>query len=942
MGNPTVRKKKDIIDRQDLIGELDAIAAEKGASASRPALLARLKAALKTGEAEIEDRFINRRMTGLEAVAARSYMIDQIVRVVHDFADQHVYPAGTRTTSDTLSIIAVGGYGRSRLAPQSDVDLLFLRAYKDAPRVEQIVEYILYMLWDTGLKVGQATRTIDESLRYASDDLTIRTALLDARWLWGDQELYFKLRDRFQTQIVAKTRAEFVAAKLKERDDRHERLGDTRYVLEPNIKEGKGGLRDLQTLRWIGRYIYSTEDVAGLQDEGVIDSTAAKKFQKATEFLWTVRLHLHMIAGRPEERLTFDVQPEIAARMGYTDHAGAAAVERFMKHYYLISKNVGDLTRMICAVLEERHKPKRRLHQRVIDKFSRQAKEIEGFRLEGDRLTVLDETTFTSDPVNLIRFFHIADKNNLDIHPDALQAINENLKLVNAKLRANEEANRLFMEMLASPRDPELALRRMNECGVFGRFLPDFGRVVAQMQYDTYHVYTVDEHTIRAIGMLHRIERGELKDEVPIATDVVHKIGSRRALYLAVLLHDIAKGRGGDHSELGADVALKIGPRMGLTPEETETVSWLVRYHLLMSSTAFKRDIDDPKTIENFMNVVKSPERLKLLLILTVVDIRAVGPNIWNNWKAALLRRLYYACDEMLSGGLTTESRDSRVERAQAEVRDQLTDWSDADWDNLVERSYPAYWLAYPTEAIVRHARLMREADRNRAPLTVVHRHDTYRGSTEITIYTADHPGLFSRIAGAIAIKDANVIDARIVTMADGMALDSFWIQSEEGTLFDNPKRLAQLTVAIDEAIAGDVKPAVELSKPPPIRSRREVFTVPTRVIVDNTASNSRTVVEVNGRDRPGLLYDVTSALTELGLSINSAHITTFGEEVVDVFYVKDVFGLKVEAASKIRQIRERVARAVDAGKAREKTKPRPKPKTRRPVKRKAAAEAAE
>ena len=937
---PKVRRRKEIIDRRKLVVELEALVGEANA---RNVILARLKEALEAGEAEIESRFLDRKMTGVEAVAGRSYMIDQLVRIIHDIADQHVYSAGSRTTSDLLTIIAVGGYGRNRLAPQSDVDLLFLRAYKDAPRVEQIVEYILYMLWDMGLKVGQATRTIVECMRYATDDLTIRTSLLDARWLWGDQELYHELRDRFQTEIVLKTRSEFVAAKLKERDDRHDRLGDSRYVLEPNIKDGKGGLRDLQTLRWIGRYIYNTEDVRELQDCDVIDATAARKFDKATDFLWTVRMHLHMIAGRPEERLTFDVQPEIAARMGYKDHAGAAAVERFMKHYYLIAKNVGDLTRMICAVLEERHKPKRRLHRRVIDKFRRQSQEIAGFRLNGDRLTVEDDATLREEPVNIIRFFNIAEKHGLDIHPDALQAINENLKLVNGKLRSNEEASRLFMEILTSPRDPEQALRWMNECGVFGRFLPDFGRVVAQMQYDTYHVYTVDEHTIRAIGMLHRIERGELKDEVPIASEVIGKIDSRQALYLAVLLHDIAKGRGGDHSELGADLALKIAPRMGLSPAETETVAWLVRHHLLMSATAFKRDIDDPKTVEDFMTVVQSPERLKLLLILTVVDIRAVGPNIWNNWKAVLLRRLYYACDDMLSGGLTIENRDTRVERAQQAVREHLSEWNDADWDALVDKSYPAYWLAFPPDAIIRHARLIRDADRDAVPLTITHRHDSYRGSTELTVYAADHPGLFSRIAGAIALKDANIVDARIVTMANGMALDSFWIQDDDDRMFDNPKRLAQLTVAIDEAIAGEGKVVAELAKPPVIKSRRDVFKVPTRVMIDNSASNSRTVIEVNGRDRPGLLYDITSAVTDLGLSINSAHITTYGERVVDVFYVKDVFGLKVESAAKLKKIRERLTKAVDNGKTRDRSKPAAKPTgTTRPKRRKTPAAAAE
>ncbi len=904
-----IRKQRAIVDRKALIAELDAVvAADVPKHKRRGLVLDVFKRALGRGREEVQRRFLERN-NGTEAVEAQCFLVDQLVRAIYDFAVTKQFQQGVRTTGELLGVVAVGGYGRGELSPQSDIDLLFLLPYKKTPYAEQVVEYMLYMLWDMGLKVGHSTRSVDECLRQAKADLTIRTALLEARWLWGDRTLFDQLRQRYRAEVVAGSGEEFVESKLAERDARHEKMGDTRYVLEPNIKEGKGGLRDLHTLYWIAKYLYQITDVAQLADLGVISREAAQRFAKAQGFLWTVRCHLHYLTGRPEERLTFDVQQEIGRRMGYTDHAGTRGVERFMKHYFLIAKDVGDLTRIFCAVLEETHKRKPRL--RLSELFRRNT--VDGFKLDNNRLTVADDNDFHREPLRIIRLFHAALHHDLDIHPHAVSLITQNLRLVGL-LRNDPQANRLFVEMLTSRKDPETALRHMNEAGVLGRFVPDFGRVVAQMQYDMYHVYTVDEHTLQAIGILHRIEQGVYEKDLPVATEIIHKVLSRRALYLATFLHDIAKGRGGDHSQLGAEVAQKIGPRLGLTEEETETASWLVRNHLMMSRTAFKRDIDDPKTIQDFVAAVQSPERLRLLLVLTVADIRAVGPTVWNNWKAGLLRELYHRANDMMTGNESAGRREARVEAAQAKARVGLRSmgWSEAEVEAHIGRGYPSYWVLYDTTTHLRHARMIHEAELTCQPLTIDTRVDVGRGVTEVTVYTGDHPGLFSQIAGAMAVSGASIVDAKILTLTNGMALDTLWIQDADGAPFDSPSRLAKLSSYMEQALSGRMRPDRELAKRrSSVPSRTRVFRVPPRVLIHNKASATHTLIEVNGRDRPGFLYDITAAMTGLGLQISSAHISTYGERVVDVFYIKDVFGLKVEHDAKLRQLRERLMAAL-------------------------------
>ena len=905
--------RRKIVRRRALEEALAALVEDlpSGGEPPRAPVLAILRDALAAGRAEIRRRFDEPgplRNDGPAVLAATSYLMDQIVRVLFDFADRYAYPAANPSTAERLGVVATGGYGRGELAPLSDLDLLFLRPYKQTPRGEQIVEFMLYLLWDMGLKVGHATRTVDESLRYAERDQTIRTALLEARYLWGDRDLFDELVRGFAQKFYTGDGRDFVEAKLAERDQRHQRMGDSRYVVEPNVKEGKGGLRDLHLLFWIAKYLYRVSTPADLVTKGVLTKEEARLFERAERFLTTVRCHIHYLTGRADDRLSFDLQSEIAGRLGYQDRPGSRGVERFTKHYYLHAKTVGDLTRIFVSALEDSHRRKPRLAALW---QTLRPRELDGFKLDGERLAVSQPDTFAKDPAAILRLFHVAQENDLDIHPATLRLITQNIRLVD-RLRSDPAANRLFMEMMTSRHDPETTLRRLNEAGVFGRFIPDFGRVVAQTQHDMYHTYTVDEHTIRAIGILARIESGELKDDHPLASEVVHKILSRPVLYLAVLLHDIAKGRGGDHSVLGADVAMQLGPRLGLSAAETETVAWLVRFHLAMSGTAFQRDLMDPKTIESFAGLVQSPERLRLLLVLTICDIRAVGPNVWNGWKAALLRQLYNAAEQVLSGGTLTGGRADRIRHVQAEVAKRLPSWSEQDKEEHFARGYAPYWLSFTADTLARQAELVRGAERHHQPLAIEHRVDAARSVTEVTIYTLDTHGLFARLAGAMAISGANIVDAKIFTLANGMALDTFWIQDLEGKPFDDPQRLARLSARVELALSNRLNIQRELDQQRSSWPKRDqVFTVEPRVLIDNNASDTFTVLEVNGRDRPGFLHVVTRALTRLNLQIASAHITTYGERAVDVFYVKDLFGLKVVNQVKLAQVAETVEKSI-------------------------------
>ncbi len=901
---PTLKNRRKLINRQELQLALEAVWADKDLNQMkrRQVWLGIYKDALKSGYHEVRHRF-NEDQDGALAVAANSFVMDQIIRVLYDMTTKYLYPSANPTKSETVCVIAVGGYGRGEISPQSDIDLLFLYDYKISPRVEQIVEEMIYMLWDMGLKVGQSTRSIEETVRQANSDWTICTALLEGRYLWGDKKLHGRLNRAFEKQVMLGKEKEFVNAKLLERDERHKKMGDTRYVLEPNIKEGKGGLRDLHTLYWITKCLYKVSDISELVPLKKLTQKEVDSFKKAQVFLWTLRCHLHYLTKRPEERLTFDVQPELARLMGYKDHSGSSGVERFMKHYFLIAKEVGDLTRIFLAAFQASAQ-KRRVFGLSLNMFR---KEVDGFTIEGGRLRSSSGKWFEENPLGMLQIFKTFQETDFDIHPRALRNISRRLRFITKEVQNDPAANKIFIDILTSKVNPEITLRLMNECGLLGKFIPDFGRVVAQMQYDMYHVYTTDEHTIRAIGIMNRIWNGELKEDHPLATAIMKKVISKKALFVAVLLHDIAKGRSGDHSVLGEQVAYELCPRLGLDEEQTQTVAWLVRKHLQMSDTAFKRDLDDPKTIEDFSATVQSVEKLRLLLCLTVVDIRAVGPNVWNNWKATLLRDLFSRTEDVVSGGLLTEGRAKRIAAAKEALGKELSHWPEDYLNGYLDYGVDSYYMSYTTEELARQAEIVREAEEAKRPLTFHANVDKENAVTIVTIFAGDHPGLFSRLAGAMAVCGATILNARIHTFTHGMALDHFWVQDLDAQAFSDPKKIKRLKETVDKVLSGELRPLQELERraKAALKDRRDIFTVVPRVLIDNRGSETFTIIEVNGRDRTGLLFELTSAITRLGLQIRKSKISTFGEEVVDVFYVKDVFGMKVEHTNKLKQIRE-------------------------------------
>jgi [protein-PII] uridylyltransferase len=898
-----LRQRNDLVERPpaldlgDARGRLEALL--EASNGDKAALLPALRQWLDGARAAIRARF-EADNDAEAAIADHCRLIDALIQALLDHALAKVFRRANPTAGERMAVVAVGGYGRAELAPYSDIDLLFLHPYKRTAHTEQMIEFLLYRLWDLGLKVGQATRSIDDCVRAARADLAVCTNLLEARSLWGDGGLFGEFRERFQSEAVSGRGTAFVEAKLAERDARHQRTGDSRYLLEPNVKEGKGGLRDLQTLFWLGRFLYGIERPAQLVEHGVLDAWALRRFTKARQFLWAVRCHLHYLTDRPEERLTFDLQPEIARCMGYRDHRATTSVERFMKHYYLIAKEVGALTRVFCAALEEQHGPRRRFG---LARFGFGRRRLDGMVIQGGRIGPADPDLFEREPLAMLRLFHLAQERELDIHPQALRAVTQNLPRIDPEVRDAPAANALFLAMLTSRKDPATTLRRLNEAGLLGRFLPEFGRVVAQMEHSLYHVYTVDEHTIRAIGVLHQIETGLLANELPLATSIMPHLLSRTELFVAMLFHDLGKGRSGDHSEIGARMVERTGPRLGLSSEKVETVAWLVRHHLLLSRVAFKRDADDPKTVSDLAEIIQSPERLRLLLIMTAADIRAVGPSVWNGWKGQLLRTLYHETDAVLAG-TETDRRRERIAAAQQALTGALTDWPADAVRAFVARQDARYWLSFPTDVHRRHAQLVRAAEAEGQRLTLDFQIDRFRDRTEMLLFTPDHPGLFMQVAGAIALSGASIVDARIFTTADGMALDSFGIQNaDDRTAVADPRRLERIRRNVELALEGKLWLDRALAGRRSLPARTDVFRVEPRVLIDNNASRTHTVIEVNGRDRPGLLYDVAKTLKNLGMVIFSAHISTYGERVVDVFYVKDVFGLKITQPSKLRQI---------------------------------------
>jgi [protein-PII] uridylyltransferase len=869
--------RRAIIDRRAVAECL----ADRGADAATL-----LHDALDAGRAEIARRLAENPGDGRAAAHATSFLHDQIVRLAYE----HV--TGATADASGFALVALGGSGRGEMAPYSDVDLMVLTAKAPTAQDEAAAQALFHLLWGLKLKVGHSVRSLADLLQQAKKDMTVRTALLEARALWGDSALFDLAIRRFRKDVVAGTAAEFVSAKLAERDQRHIRMGDSRYVVEPNVKDGKGGLRDLHTLYWIGKYVHAVERASDLVGVGLLTAAEFRRFDRAERFFWSVRCHLHLLAGRAEERLGFAYQPRIAEIMRYADRPGKSAVERFMQFYFLNAKTVGDLTGVFLAQLDEQLGKKG--FRFALPTIRRRPRRLGGFTLDRGRISIPSDDFFQADPVRLLELFALAAREQLEVHPTAMRAAARDSVLIRRKVREDRQANALFLDVLTSVHSPEIVLRWMNETGVFGRFVPDFGRVVAQMQFDMYHHYTVDEHSIRALGLLAAIERGDLRNDHPVSTAIFKQIGSRRVLYVAVLLHDIAKGRGGDHSVIGAEIALRLCPRLGLDPAETETVSWLVRHHLLMSSTAFKRDLADPKTIEDFARQVQSPERLRLLLILTVVDIRAVGPAIWNEWKRVLLRTLFEAAEERLRLGHRQHGRAELVQERQAALAERLN-WKASAVRAHARRLPDSYWIAEPLEWQVANARQVASAEARIGDPepNVVAETDPDSNATRVTVFAPDREGLFYRVCAGLAAAGANIIDARIHTTRDGMALDNLLVHDAQGRAYADRRLRGRLVRSVKEALTHAQPPSLPSGESAAAKSR--AFSVAPSVSVADQASSRTTVVEIHALDRPALLARLASAILGQGHRIHSAHIATYGERAVDVFYLTNDQGRKLD-----------------------------------------------
>ena len=899
-------------NRRNLIEKIESALSKKDSSKSlKQNLLPILKTFIDNNNANIKDLFMENK-DGFYSGELRAKAIDAVILSTFDVVNTYAFPIANPTKADKLSIIAVGGYGRGNLAPGSDIDILILTPYKVTPRIEQIVETLLYILWDLKLKVGYAIRSLEDNISKAKLDNTICTALLDARLISGDQDLWIQFNSVFKLEILNKLKEKYFYEKIKERDVRHKKMGDSRYLLEPNIKEGKGGLRDLNTIRWIISFLYQGDSPKEYLSLGLMTKKEASFYNKAEKYFMTLRSMMHYYSKNNSDRLTFDLQISIAEKLGYKSHSGSTPIERLMKHYYLFAKDVGYLTKSVLENIENNNfKTDKSFFKKLVFNIKKNKNGV--FEFYGNSIH-LAKTEKNIEPLDIFRAYNFSAKYDLNLSNDLINIIKLNIRKVDT-LRNSKKANTFFINILTNINNSEKVLRSMSEIGLLGRFIPDFQKVVARVQHDMYHTYTVDEHTINAIGILRKIDNGELKSKFDLASEVIKKIVSKKVLYIALFLHDIAKGRGGDHSILGGEVAKNLCPRFGLNADETETVVWLVENHLLMSQVAFKRDLQDPNTIIDLKKKIQSPELLKLLYVLTVADITAVGPEIWNSWKDNLLKIVYNETLMEINGGGDIKSRTFVEDTAKTKLRNSLSDWSDQEFEKYINRFFPYYWTNINFDVHLHHAKLIRDADSKDLKIKIDIENLDDQGVTEISIYTQDHLGLFARTCAGLVLAGTSVQDARIVTTKDGMTVNTFLIRSANSfSSIEEKNRISTLEETIRKTISEERDPKILIKEYRSIQipSRKDSFVIEPRVLIDNLSSKTHTLIEINSKDKIGLLHTLASELFLMGLHISTARISTYGVRVVDVFYIKNMTGGKITEKDKINIIKSKLMKAIN------------------------------
>jgi len=808
-----------------------------------------------------------------------------------------------------LALVAVGGYGRRELNPYSDLDLMFLYSGKDSKVVEEVANRLLYFLWDLRLDVGYSVRTLSDCVEMAGNDLTVKTALLDARLLTGSDALYRDLKKLMVTQVLAKRSDSFIAEKLDELKKRRDKYGSSVYILEPNIKEGEGCLRDLHTAMWVAKIKYKVDEPRELVIKGVLSEDELGMYYSSLNYLWRIRNELHYLAGRKNDQLTFEAQTSIARFFGYEDRGKTLAVEQFMQDFYLHANRVEHFSSLLITKCSQREDSARK----ILGYFTRRPVG-DGFYVMKGELVVPDESVIAKDPIRLIRIFEYAQKQGVGINIAAKGLIRENLDLVNDKFRRSKEASASFFKILQSEKGVSETLQQMHHLGFLNRFIPEFERIYCKVQHDVYHIYTVDTHTLFAVDEIARLWRGEHRDTLPLLTQLSLEVDKRWLLLLAILLHDVGKGGGGGHAEVGAELSRTVARRMGLSKEDGERLQFLIRNHLLLAHIAQRRDLHDERMIIQFARQMEKSENLKMLYLLTYADIKAVGPEVWTEWKALLLQELYEKAFQVLErGDFRLEASGDRVKRVKRAIFDILSDDYPAQ---LIKDELQAlttrHLLSYAPEVIAGHVRILLSLPEDLLVLKLSH--ETEKGYTNCTVCTYDVPGLFSMITGVMAANGMNILGAQIHTNTNEKVLDVLQINSPQGFVITEETRWTRLEADLRQVLEGKVKVSALVAKRhrPSILTEKAKPTVPARVEIDNEVSSDYTVIDIYAHDQVGLLYSITSTLTMLGLYIGVSKISTKVDQVADVFYVKDIFGQKLSDPGKLEEVRKELLAAVE------------------------------
>ena len=786
----------------------------------------------------------------------------------------------------SLALVAVGGYGRAELHPGSDIDLLVLLAEEPDQSLRRRIQQFVTFLWDIGLEVGHSVRTLDDCVSQAGRDITVATNLLEARLVVGPQRLLDNLRERLSPAVNWPSRT-FFAAKRAEQLRRHHKFHDTAFNLEPNVKEGPGGLRDIQVVGWVAKRHFGASTLRELVSYGFLTESEYQTLIEEQDFLWQVRYALHVLTGRREDRLLFDYQRALAEQFGYRDHDHHLAVEQFMKHYYCSTGEVARLNEMLLELFEEvilyANAPTEVVP--IDGRFEKRFQVVNGF------LEATHDKVFKQYPFALLELFLILQQRPelKGVRASTIRLIRDHRYLIDETFRYDIRARNLFLEILRQPQGLTHELRRMHRYGVLAAYLPVFGAVVGQMQYDLFHVYTVDEHSLFVVRNLRAFAVPERQHEFPLCSAIFERLPKPELLYLAGLFHDIAKGRGGDHSELGAADALNFCRHHGMSYYDGRLVAWLVKHHLLMSMTAQRQDISDPDVITTFAGRVGDRIHLDYLYLLTVADIRATNPSLWNDWKDALLRDLYETTLRALRRGLENPvDRTERIAETQAEAWRLLAAEQDREaWDlaqveALWARFGEDYFLRFRPEEIAWHTRAILQGT-EQSPLVLVRRR---RGGTEVFVYTEDRDYVFAAMTSILSRLRLTIHDARILTATNGMTLDSYAVLEEDGETITDPAREQEIGAVLRQQLRRPQEALSPVNRLPKRQLRH--FPIEPQVYFHPDDSNHRTVMEIIAGDRPGLLARVACAIAECEIRVQNAKIATLGERAEDIFFITD------------------------------------------------------